>query len=42
MTPKSLLRAESASGTLDDLANGSFQPVIDDPRATAIARRSSG
>jgi len=32
MTPKSLLRAESASGTLDDMANGKFAPVIDDPR----------
>jgi 2-oxoglutarate decarboxylase len=33
MTPKSLLRAQSASGTLDDMAAGSFAPVIDDPRA---------
>jgi 2-oxoglutarate dehydrogenase E1 component len=33
MTPKSLLRAESASGSLDDMATGSFAPVIDDPRA---------
>ena len=33
MTPKSLLRAESAAGTLDDMAGGSFAPVIDDPRA---------
>ena len=33
MTPKSLLRAESAAGRLDDMANGSFPPVIDDPRA---------
>ncbi|MBV8285227.1 MAG: 2-oxoglutarate dehydrogenase E1 component, partial [Candidatus Eremiobacteraeota bacterium] len=32
MTPKSLLRAESAAGTLDDMATGSFAPVIDDPR----------
>jgi multifunctional 2-oxoglutarate metabolism enzyme len=32
MTPKSLLRAESAAGTLDDMAAGSFAPVIDDPR----------
>jgi 2-oxoglutarate dehydrogenase E1 component len=32
MTPKSLLRAETASGTLDDMATGSFAPVIDDPR----------
>ena len=32
MTPKSLLRAESAGGTLDAMASGSFAPVIDDPR----------
>jgi multifunctional 2-oxoglutarate metabolism enzyme len=32
MTPKSLLRAESAAGTLDEMANGAFAPVIDDPR----------
>jgi len=32
MTPKSLLRAESAGGTLDEMAAGSFAPVIDDPR----------
>ncbi len=31
MTPKSLLRAEAASGSIDDMANGTFQPVIDDP-----------
>jgi multifunctional 2-oxoglutarate metabolism enzyme len=33
MTPKSLLRVESAAGSLDDMAAGSFAPVIDDPRA---------
>jgi 2-oxoglutarate dehydrogenase E1 component len=33
MTPKSLLRAETASGSLDVMAQGSFAPVIDDPRA---------
>jgi multifunctional 2-oxoglutarate metabolism enzyme len=32
MTPKSLLRAETAAGTLDDMATGTFLPVIDDPR----------
>jgi len=31
-TPKSLLRMKAASGTLDDLATGSFRPVIEDPR----------
>ncbi len=32
MTPKSLLRAESAAGTLDEMAGGAFETVIDDPR----------
>ena len=32
MTPKSLLRAENAAGTLDAMAEGGFAPVIDDPR----------
>jgi 2-oxoglutarate dehydrogenase E1 component len=31
MTPKSLLRSEAASGSLDDMATGTFKPVIDDP-----------
>ncbi len=31
MTPKSLLRAEVASGSIDDMASSSFKPVIDDP-----------
>jgi multifunctional 2-oxoglutarate metabolism enzyme len=34
MTPKSLLRAEAASGNLDDMATGTFKPVIDDPNST--------
>jgi 2-oxoglutarate dehydrogenase E1 component len=33
MTPKSLLRLEVASGDLDDMASGSFKPIVDDPRA---------
>ena len=32
MTPKSLLRADAAAGSLDDMAEGGFAPVIDDPR----------
>ena len=31
-TPKSLLRMKAASGYLDELATGTFRPVIDDPR----------
>jgi 2-oxoglutarate dehydrogenase complex dehydrogenase (E1) component-like enzyme len=34
-TPKSLLRARSASSRLQDLTDGAFQPVYDDPRAPA-------
>ncbi len=34
MTPKSLLRAEAASGTIDDMATGAFKAVIDDPNIT--------
>ena len=32
MTPKSLLRLPEATSTLDDLADGHFERVIDDPR----------
>ncbi|HZZ65393.1 MAG TPA: multifunctional oxoglutarate decarboxylase/oxoglutarate dehydrogenase thiamine pyrophosphate-binding subunit/dihydrolipoyllysine-residue succinyltransferase subunit [Candidatus Baltobacteraceae bacterium] len=34
MTPKSLLRQESAGARIDELANGKFAPVIDDPNVT--------
>ena len=39
MTPKSLLRHPRAASQLSDLANGSFQPVLDDPRASDRADR---
>ena len=32
MTPKSLLRHPQATSKLEELANGSWQPVLDDPR----------
>jgi 2-oxoglutarate decarboxylase len=31
MTPKSLLRMPAAQSKIDDLANGAFRPVLDDP-----------
>ena len=33
MTPKGLLRLKQAGSTLDDLAEGGFSPVLDDPAA---------
>ncbi len=39
-TPKSLLRARSASSRLEDLTEGGFQPVYDDPRGGGGARRA--
>ena len=40
MTPKGLLRLREATSTLADLADGSFQPVLDDPDAdhTSVQR----
>jgi 2-oxoglutarate dehydrogenase E1 component len=33
MTPKSLLRHPKVVSPLEDLANGIFQPILDDPTA---------
>ena len=38
MTPKGLLRLKEASSSLDDLAHGRFEPVLDDP---AVADRAA-
>ena len=38
MTPKGLLRLKQAASTLDELADGRFQPVLDDPRRRRTAR----
>ena len=37
MTPKSLLRLPAASSTIEELANGGFKPLIDDPEITDAA-----
>jgi 2-oxoglutarate dehydrogenase E1 component len=39
VTPKGLLRLKEASSTLDELAQGAFQPVIDDARTDKAAVR---
>jgi 2-oxoglutarate dehydrogenase E1 component len=40
MTPKGLLRLRQALSTLEELSEGSFQPVLDDPKADrATVRR---
>ncbi|HEY7126988.1 MAG TPA: 2-oxoglutarate dehydrogenase E1 component [Ktedonobacterales bacterium] len=41
MTPKSLLRHPQAAARLDDLAQGTFQPVMDDQTARAHPERIS-
>ena len=39
MTPKSLLRHPLAASTLDELATGTFRPVLDDARRVGNGRR---
>ena len=38
MTPKSLLRHPKVVSTLDELADGTFHTVLDDPRRARRAR----
>ena len=38
MTPKSLLRLPAATSTVEELADGAFERVIDDPRCRATAK----
>ncbi|MFN2448600.1 MAG: multifunctional oxoglutarate decarboxylase/oxoglutarate dehydrogenase thiamine pyrophosphate-binding subunit/dihydrolipoyllysine-residue succinyltransferase subunit, partial [Candidatus Baltobacteraceae bacterium] len=38
MTPKSLLRQETAGGRIEEMAQGKFRPVIDDPNAEEKTR----
>jgi 2-oxoglutarate dehydrogenase E1 component len=40
MTPKSMLRAPEMASPLEDLAGGSFQRIIDDPRRAQAAERA--
>jgi 2-oxoglutarate dehydrogenase E1 component len=42
LTPKGLLRLKQATSHLDDLANGSFKAILDDPRLDAEAKREAG
>jgi multifunctional 2-oxoglutarate metabolism enzyme len=39
MTPKSLLRLPQASSRLEDLAGGSWRPILDDPAAEQSGRK---
>jgi 2-oxoglutarate dehydrogenase E1 component len=39
VTPKGLLRLKDAASTLEELADGGFRPVLDDPRADKDAVR---
>jgi 2-oxoglutarate dehydrogenase E1 component len=41
MTPKGLLRLKQAGSTLEDLASGEFQPVLDDPSRLDEAGRGA-
>jgi 2-oxoglutarate dehydrogenase E1 component len=42
LTPKGLLRLKESTSNLNDLAKGSFRPVLDDPRLDEDGRRRTG
>jgi 2-oxoglutarate dehydrogenase E1 component len=42
LTPKGLLRLKESTSFLNDLAKGSFRPVLDDPRLDEEGRRRTG
>jgi 2-oxoglutarate dehydrogenase E1 component len=42
LTPKGLLRLPQATSHLDQLAKGSFRPILDDPNLDEDARRRTG
>jgi 2-oxoglutarate dehydrogenase E1 component len=42
LTPKSLLRLQESTSRLEDLANGGFRPIVDDPDLDEEGRRRAG
>ena len=42
LTPKGLLRLKEATSTIDDLANGGFKALLDDPRLDVDQKREAG
>jgi 2-oxoglutarate dehydrogenase E1 component len=42
LTPKGLLRLKESTSRLDELAKGSFRPILDDPRLHEEGRRRTG
>jgi 2-oxoglutarate dehydrogenase E1 component len=42
LTPKGLLRLKEATSRLEELANGAFKPLLDDPRRDSEEKRETG
>jgi 2-oxoglutarate dehydrogenase E1 component len=42
LTPKGLLRLKEATSRLEELANGGFKPLLDDPRRDSEEKRETG